>query len=69
MSPMWNRQNTCPTRSDSIMCRQRSRTVAGLPAMTNPFSTRSFHVSFWNTFCCSARSWFSFPPWIVLSVR
>ena len=34
-----------------------------------PFSTSSFHVSFWNTFCCSARSWLSLPPWIVLSVR
>ena len=33
MLPVWNRQNTFPSRISLIMCSIRSRTVAGLPAM------------------------------------
>ena len=46
IEPMCSSTIRLPTRRFLIASLSRSRTVAGLPAMTKPFSTKSLKVKF-----------------------
>src|SRR5436309_13388568 len=46
MEPMWRSTMRLPTRSSFIASVSWSRTVAGLPAITKPLSTKSLNVKF-----------------------